>query len=274
MHVHPPLPSRASSTGGAGAGRSQLTPEAMAEEYERRDLFGVLLAIDDETVSGVPYAANDEIAGLVLRWPDRFIGFASVDPHKGRRAVQEIERAVTELGLRGLKFHAGSQRFHANDRQHYPLWEKAQELGVPLLFHTGTTLLGQGRPGGGGIQLEWTRPMPYIDDVAADFPELTIIMAHPSWPWQDEQLAMLVHKPNCYMDLSGWAMEYVQPNVIQYANSLITGKVMFGSDYPGFTLDRWFQGWEAADFRESVRRQILFDNANELLGLGLSYSED
>jgi hypothetical protein len=179
---------------------------------------------------------------------------------------------MQELGLRGLKFHAGAQRFHANDRQYYPLWEQAQELGVPLLFHTGTTLLGQGRPGGGGIQLEWTKPMPYIDDVAADFPELTIIMAHPSWPWQDEQLAMLVHKPNCYMDLSGWAMEYVQPNVIQYANTLVTDKVMFGSDYPGFPLDRWFQGWEVADFRESVRRKILFDNANELLGLGLSYS--
>jgi predicted TIM-barrel fold metal-dependent hydrolase len=114
--------------------------------------------------------------------------------------------------------------------------------------------------------------MPYIDDVAADFPGLTVILAHPAFPWQDEQLAMLVHKPNCYMDLSGWGLEYVQPNLIQYANTLITPKVLFGSDYPGFSLERWFQGWEKAAFRADVRRRILFDNANALLGLHLVYS--
>ena len=273
LHVHPPLPSGASSTGGLSLGPTpRPTPEEMADLFTEHDLFGVLLAINDESVSGVPYTGNDEIAALVARWPDRFIGFASVDPHQGRRAVQEIGRAVRDLGLRGLKFHAGAQRFYANDPRCYPLWEAAQELQVPVLFHTGTTLLGQGQPGGGGVQLEWTKPMPYIDDVAAEFPDLTIIMAHPAWPWQDEQLAMLVHKPNCYMDLSGWAMEYVQPNLVQYANTLVQDKVLFGSDYPGFSLERWFQGWERAAFRDSVRRKILFDNANALLGLNLAYT--
>ena len=273
LHVHPPLPSGASSTGAISVGTA-ITPEEMAAKYEELDFFAMLLAINDETVSGVPYTANDEIAALVQRWPRRFLGFGSVDPHQGRRAVQEADRAVRDLGLRGLKFHAGMQRFWANDAQYYPLWEKAQELQVPVLFHTGTTLLGAGRPGGGGVQLGWTRPIPAIDAVAADFPGLSIIMAHPAWPWQDEQLAMLVHKPNCYMDLSGWSMQYVQPNLIQYANTLVQDRVLFGSDYPGFSLDRWLQDWKAAPFRDSVRRKILFDNANALLKLGLTYTGD
>lgn len=273
VHVHPPLPSGAPSTGGVplpfGA---HPTPEAMAAHYEALDLFGVLLAINDQSVSGLPYHANDEIAGLVHRWPERFIGFASVDPHQGISAVEEAQRAVTALGLRGFKFHPGVQRFRANDPQFYPLWAAVQELQVPVLFHTGTTLLGAGEPGGGGVQLDWARPIPYIDDIAADFPGITFILAHPAWPWQAEQLAMLVHKPNCYMDLSGWSMKYVQPDLIQYANTLAQDKVLFGSDYPVFTLERWFSDWEGAPFRADVRRKILFDNANRLLGLGLRYS--
>lgn len=273
VHVHPPLPSGRPSTGGIPLPFGEHpSPEQMAEEYAALDLFGVLLAIDDSTVNGIPYHGNDEIAAMVKRWPQHFIGFGSVDPHRVRHAIEEARRAVRNLGLRGLKFHPGAQQFFANDPEFYPLWEAIEELNVPVIFHTGTTLLGAGAPGGGGLRLGWTRPIPYIDDIAADFPGIRIIMAHPAWPWQDEQLAMLVHKPNCYMDLAGWSMKYVQPNLIQHANTLVQDKVLFGSDYPVFTLNRWFEDWEAAAFRDNVRRKILFDNANTLLGLGLEYS--
>src|SRR5207248_4199915 len=124
--------------------------------------------------------------------PKQFIGFGSVDPWKGRAAVKEAERCA-KLGLRGLKFMPNMQQFYPNEKRFYPLWETAQELGLVVLFHTGTTGVGAGRPGGGGIKLGYARPIPYMDDVAADFPELKIVMAHPAFPWQDEQLAILVH---------------------------------------------------------------------------------
>jgi predicted TIM-barrel fold metal-dependent hydrolase len=203
----------------------------------------------------------------VERYPKQFVGFGSVDPWKGRTAVQEAERCFTKLNLRGLKFHPQQQAVYPNDRRFYPLWEMAQRLRMTVLIHTGTTGVGIGRPGGGGIKLKYARPIPYIDDVAADFPELTIIMAHPSFPWQDEQLAMLVHKPNVYMDLSGWSPKYFSPLLVQYAKTLAQDKVMFGSDYPVISPERWLNDFDALGFDEAVRQKVLIDNAKRVLKL-------
>lgn len=273
VHVHPPNPQGESLTSSREAQeyfKSAATPrsaEEMAEYYARLDIFGVIFDIDAETATGHPPTPNDYIADIVRRYPKQFIGFGSVDPWKGRAAVNEAVRCATELGLKGLKFHPSMQRFYPNDPQFYPLWEVAQNLGLIVLLHSGTTGVGVGRPGGGGIKLKYTQPIPYVDDIAADFPELKIIMAHPAWPWQEEQLAILVHKPNVYMDLSGWSPKYFQPSLVQYANTLIQDKVLFGSDYPVITPERWLRDFEQAGFRDEVRRKILFDNAARLLGL-------
>jgi hypothetical protein len=243
------------------------TAEQMAEYYAQLDLFGVLFHSDAETATGQKPVPNDYIAELVERYPTQFAGFGSVDPWKGKAAVQEVERCARELGLRGLKFHPQQQEFFPNDRRFYPIWEAAQTLGLPVLFHSGTTGVGAGRPGGGGIKLKYARPIPYIDDVAADFPELTVIMAHPSFPWQDEQLAMLVHKPNVYMDLSGWSPKYFSPLLVQYAKTLAQDKVMFGSDYPVISPERWLSDFEALGFGEPVRQKVLIENARRVLKL-------
>lgn len=169
--------------------------------------------------------------------------------------------------MRGLKFMPNTQEFFPNDIRFYPIWERAQELGLVVLIHSGTTGVGAGSPGGGGVKLKYSQPIPYIDDVAADFPELRIIMAHPSWPWQEEQLAILVHKPNVYMDLSGWSPKYFQPSLVQYANTLIQDKVLFGSDYPVITPERWLRDFESAGFKDDVREKILISNAAGLLGI-------
>jgi predicted TIM-barrel fold metal-dependent hydrolase len=201
------------------------------------------------------------------RFPDVFICWASVDPHKGRIAVKELERAVTRLGLRGLKLHPTCQRFFPNDEAYYPLWEKAQELQIPVLFHSGHTGIGAGPPGGPGLKLKYSRPIPYLDDVAADFPNLTIIGAHPSWPWQEEMLSVAMHKGNVYIDLSGWSPKYFAPSLIQYSNTLLQDKVLFGSDFPVISPERWMKDFAAAGFREEVRPKIMLDNAVRLLGL-------
>ena len=273
VHIHPPAPGFSVPTDQPETKeyfRSSLghaTPEEMAQHYAELDIFGVLFHSDAETATGVPPVPNDYIAELVRRYPKQFIGFGSVDPWKGKAAVAEAERCAKELGLRGLKFHPQQQAFYPNDRRFYPLWEVAQSLGLVVLFHTGTTGVGAGLPGGGGVKLKYARPIPYIDDVAADFPGLTIIMAHPSFPWQDEQLAMLVHKPNVYMDLSGWSPKYFSPLLVQYARTLAQDKVMFGSDYPVITPERWLKDFDALGFDDAVRQKVLIDNATRVLKL-------
>jgi predicted TIM-barrel fold metal-dependent hydrolase len=273
VHIHPPGPTGESLTSSAETQKyfKAAAPPASAEEmaalYEELDIFGVVFMIDDESRSGRAPTPNDYIAGIVKRYPKQFVGFGSVDPWKGRAAVEEIRRCGLELGMKGMKFMPNMQEFYPNDQRFYPLWEAAQELGLVVLIHSGTTGVGAGHPGGGGVKLKYSRPIPYIDDVAADFPELRIIMAHPSWPWQDEQLAMLVHKPNVYMDLSGWSPKYFQPSLVQYANTLVQDKVLFGSDYPVIMPERWLRDFEQAGFSDDVRQKILLTNAAKLLGI-------
>lgn len=249
------------------AGSMPRSPEEMYETYTKLDLFGIIFSIDEETTSGIPYVGNDWVASVVQKYPDRFLGFASVDPWKGAMAVQELERAVKVLGLRGLKLMPIMQAFFPNDTRFYPLWLKCTELGIPVLFHTGQTGAGAGTPGGGGFKLKYAQPIPYIDDVAADFPDLTIIMAHPGVPWQEEQLSVALHKANVYIDLSGWSPKYFRPVLVQYVNSLLQDKVLFGSDYPVIQPDRWLRDFEALEIKENVRQKILLDNARKLLKL-------
>ena len=185
------------------------TDEEMAQDFIDQDIKAVLMPIDCETATGWPFCGNDYAASMVKRFPQAFIGsFAGIDPWKGEKAIQELDRAVKQLGLIGVKFQQALQAFYPNDRRFYPLYEKCVELKVPVLFHAGTTGAGAGMPGGGGFRLSFTRPIPYIDDVAADFPDLTIICAHPAWPWQEEMIAVLLHKPNVFNDLSAWSPKY------------------------------------------------------------------
>jgi predicted TIM-barrel fold metal-dependent hydrolase len=107
----------------------------------------------------------------------------------------------------------------------------------------------------------------YVDDVAADFPTLPIILAHPSFPWQDEALAVATHKPLVHIDLSGWSPKYFPPNLVRYANTLLQDKVLFGSDFPMITPDRWLRDFETLEIKPDVRAKILKDNAVRLLGL-------
>lgn len=239
--------------------------EEIAAAYHERDIVGVLLAWDAETATGQPPLKNDTVAAIVRRFPNQFVGFGSVDPHKGKLALDEIERAVKELGLSGAKFHPGVQAFYPNDRTFYPLFERIAALGIPALFHTGTNGLGAGMPGGGGIKLDYTRPI-YLDSLAADFPNLTIIGAHPSWPWEQEMIAILQHKPNVYNDLSGWSPRYIPPALLKEAAGRLNHKFLFGSDYPFITPDRWLADFAKLDgWTDDARANVLWRNGQRLL---------
>ena len=241
--------------------------DEVARLYEELDIVGVLLAWDAETATGLKPLTNDEVAGIVGRYPKQFIGFASVDPWKEKRAVEELERAITVLGLKGAKFHPSIQAFYPNDTRFYPLYEKICALGVPALFHTGTSGLGAGMPGGMGVKLDYARPI-YLDHVAADFPQLTIIGAHPAWPWHEEMLAILAHKANVCMDLSGWAPKYIPKMILDEARTRLQDRVLFGSDYPFISPQRWLAEFEGLEgFTPQVREKILCGNARRILKL-------
>jgi predicted TIM-barrel fold metal-dependent hydrolase len=239
--------------------------EEIAAYYHEQDIVGVLLAWDAETATGMKPLKNDTVAEIVRRYPQQFVGFASVDPHKGEWAIGEIERAVKELGLSGAKFHPGVQAFYPNDPQFQALFAKIAELGIPALFHTGTNGLGAGMPGGAGIKLDYTRPI-YLDSLAAEHPDLTIIGAHPSWPWEQEMIAILQHKPNVYNDLSGWSPKYIPPALLEQAAGRLNHKFLFGSDYPFIPPDRWLADFDSLPgWTPEARANVLWRNGQKLL---------
>jgi hypothetical protein len=234
--------------------------------YRERRIGLVMFTVDGEFEIGCRRVPNEEVAEAAAENADMMIAFASIDPHKGRMGVREMRRLIAEYGIKGFKFHPTYQGFFPNDRMAYPMYEVIAEHKLPAVFHSGHSGMGTGMPGGGGLRLKYSNPI-YLDDVAADFPDMTIIIAHPSWPWQDEALSVCLHKPNVYIDLSGWSPKYFQPQLVQYANTRLKHKMLFGSDFPLITPDRWMQDFKEAGFRPEVQPLILKDNAAGMLGL-------
>ena len=242
------------------------TLDELADYYRQRKMACVVFGVDSELADGRPPVPGREVAEAARRHPDVIIPFASVDPHRGALAVREARTLIEEYGVRGFKFHPNVQAFFPNDRMAYPLYEVIAAAGLPALFHTGHTGVGAGTRGGSGIHLKYSNPM-LLDDVAVDFPDMPLVLAHPSFPWQEEAISVALHKPNVYIDLSGWSPKYFPPILVQYANTLLRDRVLFGSDFPLITPDRWLADFANVNFKDEVRPLILKANAARLLGL-------
>ena len=244
-----------------------ISIEKMVETYRAIDTKAVIFSVDAETETGDLPDPNDYVAQTVDSYPDVFIGFCSVDPRKGKAAVEELERSVLSLGLRGLKLHQIHQAFFPDDPAFIPLFAKAEELGIPVLMHSGYAAAGANAPGGGGFELAYSRPIPHVDSLAARHPDLTIIMAHPAWPWIQEQVAVALHKSNVFIDLSGWAPRYIPKELISEASGRLRKKILFGSDYPYISPVTWLEQFQELDIRDESRPLILHDNAARILNL-------
>ena len=201
------------------------------------------------------------------RTADIMIAFASIDPHKGRMGVREARSLIDGGVIRGFKFHPTVQGFFPNDRMAYPLYEVIAEHKLPAIFHSGHSGIGTGMRGGGGLRLKYSSPM-HIDDVAVDFPDMTIIIAHPSWPWQDEALSVCLHKPNVYIDLSGWSPKYfpaaagpVRKRPAQAQDAVRLGLSADRARIAGSRISR------SAGFKPEVHDLILKQNAMRALNL-------
>lgn len=242
----------------------------------------VLLALDasfafKSHVTGRDY--NDYVAEIVKRHPDRIIGFAGIDPRREKEGICELERCF-DMGLRGVKLWTLTG-FYPDDERYYPLYEKIAELKLPVLVHTGT-----GPP---GTYMKYNRPL-YVDKVAVDFPEISLVMAHVGTPWIDEAVAVTVKNPNVYVDISGWQMfcRHSSFPICQTLTQLKMGcgglhKVLFGSDWPLFTplfsQKEWVENIQnlsmppplqmmgLKDFTDAEKAQLLGGNAAAVLGL-------
>jgi len=243
----------------------QTVPE-MAEMYRKLKMAFVVFTVDGEKGAS-RRITNEEIADLAHKHGDVAIPFASINPHRGAEGVRQARRLIEEHKVRGFKFHPSVQEFFPNDHMAYPLYEVIAGAGLPALFHTGQTGVGAATRGGGGIRLKYAHPM-LLDDVAADFPDMPIVMAHPSFPWQEEALSVATHKPQVYIDLSGWSPKYFPPILVQYANTLLKDRILFGSDYPVISPERWVAEFEKLPIKPEVRPLIMKENAVRLLKLG------
>lgn len=240
-------------------------PETIAYYRERR-IGLVMFTVDSEFQMGVRRVSNAEVIEAARDNGDIMLAFASIDPHKGAMGVREAHRLIEAGGIRGFKFHPTCQGFFPNDRLAYPLYELIAAHRLPAIFHSGHSGIGSGMRGGGGLRLKYSNPI-HLDDVAVDFPDMTIIIAHPSWPWQDEALSVCLHKPNVYIDLSGWSPKYFPPQLVRYANGQLRERMLFGSDFPLITPDRWMQDFRDAGFKPEVHELILKTNAIRALRL-------
>lgn len=242
------------------------TVDEIASYYRQRRIMAVVFGVDTELTTGQPRIPNEFIIEGAARHSDVLIPFASIDPRRGAEGVDEARRLLEQGSVLGFKFHPNLQQFAPNDGSAYPLYELIEEAGAVALFHTGHSGIGAGVPGGGGIRLKYGNPM-LIDDVAVDFPRMKIVMAHPAFPWQDEAISVAMHKPTVWIDLSGWTPKRFPDQLVTAIRTTLKHRVLFGSDYPLITPDRWLDDFKTLDIAAETEALVLKGNALELLGL-------
>jgi predicted TIM-barrel fold metal-dependent hydrolase len=221
------------------------------------------VALVNPAIKGVPVRPmNESVAKLLEEYPKRFIGFAGFDPNNGPESVHEIEYAVEHLGFSGIKTVASALELDINDKAFYPCYSKAQELGIPILIHTGSVIIK-------GVRVKHVHPL-MIDDVAFDFPDLKIICAHlGGWQYMDA-MNMLVHHSNVYADISFWPLNPFYVDIVPWSilEKTVSDKILLGSDYPaGQTPKEAAEAAKKLPVSQSFREKILGKNASKILKL-------
>ena len=237
----------------------EIPLSATLEAMDAADVgFGLLSAWQAPHVGDL--ISNDEVAGWVAEHPDRFAGLAATDLQRPMEGVRELRRCVTDLGFKGLRVIPWLWEVPPTDRRFYPLLAACVDLGVPFCTQVGHT--GPLRPS------ETGRPIPYIDQVALDFPELVIVCGHIGYPWTEEMIAVARKHENVYIDTSAYTTKRIPPELVAYMKSRGgRRKVMFGTNFPMIASAKALEGLDALGLDPETRQLYLEGNARRVFGL-------
>lgn len=241
--------------------------EAFLELLEKEEIdIAVIKARDVETTLGMKIP-NEACARLVKKHPQRLLGMAGVDPLKGKAAVEELEYAIKELGLRGVNLWPYEYNLYPHDHAYYPIYEKCLELGAIVSIETSMHF-------NRSVRMDLCRPL-YLDYVAVDFPDLKLVGSTPGWPWVAELMGVAWRHPNVYV-----AISFVRPKhignplsgyetLIQFGNTILQDKIIFGSGWPTLPMKRGVEEVRQLPLKDEVKEKWLHKNAARLFGLKL-----
>jgi predicted TIM-barrel fold metal-dependent hydrolase len=208
---------------------------------------------------GETLISNDEVYAFVSAYPGRLSGVATADLHRPMAAVREVRRAVTELGFVAVRIVPWLWGLPPNDRRYYPIYVACVDLGVPFCTQVGHT---------GPLRTSETgRPIPYLDDVALDFPELTIVAGHIGYPWTEEMIALARKYPNVHIDTSAYVTGRYPPELVRYLAGDGRRKVLFGSNYPMISPARALRDLDRLGLDDEARENFLSGNAARVFAL-------
>ncbi len=232
--------------------------EQLVREMETAGIsLAVVQGRDLETTFGWK-VSNDHVASIVQRFPRNFVAFGGVDPNKGMEAVREVQRCIEKLKFKGISMDPYMHRRYANDKKLYPVYAKCAELGVPVILTSGP---GAFVP---GSVMEHTAPR-VIDEVAADFPELTIVVSHGGFPWVMEMVGVAMRHVNVFFDWSAYELMPGAELYVQAANTVIGDKVLYASAHPFVDFKESLKRYEKLAFNEDVREKVMYRNAARIL---------
>ena len=242
---------------------SKMKPQTLDEVVADLDRYNVIKTVitgrDCETTYGAK-SNNESVTEFISKYPEKFIGFVGLDPHKGMKAIAELKASVQELGMQGAAVDPYLAQIYANDAKYYPIYSKCCELDIPIVFTTGPATLVP------NAIIDHVAPR-YIDVVARDFPELKIVISHGGYPWVNEAIIVAERNRNVYIDLSEYEFSPMSEAYIQAANTMISDKILYASAHPFVDFKQALKTYESLDFKPEVRQKIMHDNAAKLLGL-------
>jgi uncharacterized protein len=203
-------------------------------------------------------------------YPDAIYGnWLQIDPRTGAAGATELQRCIeASAGFVSYCVSGAGMGFAASDPIYAPFYEVALAANRPVLVLVGYTGAGAGLPGGGGVELELCHPR-YIDQLAIAYSTLKIVAGRPAWPWQDEMIAVMLHKPNVWSELHGWSPKYFTDALKREIKNRLKDRIMFGADYPLFRYERLIADWRSLGYDEAVLERVFFRNAEALFGVEL-----
>ncbi|MBP2641991.1 MAG: putative TIM-barrel fold metal-dependent hydrolase [Firmicutes bacterium] len=242
---------------------SKMKPQNLDEILAELDRNNVVKAVitgrDCETTYGAK-SNNPSVIEFVSKYPQKYIGFAGMDPHKGMKAINELKTAVKEYGLKGASIDPYLAQIYVNDAKYYPIYSKCCELDIPLVISTGPAPLVP------NAVIDHVAPR-YIDFVARDFPELKIVVSHGGYPWVNEMIAVTQRNQNVFLELSEFEFYPMAEAYMQAANTIISDKLLFASAHPFVDFKLAIQNYEKLPLRDDVREKVMYKNAARVLNL-------